>query len=126
MLSSNTNQRFVYKIGDFVRTRASDIHRIKQIFVHCDGNSKILLLKVIPVIHRQDKPSVHPILQQPRLYLDQSPRAKIISITSIVPKKVWLVPVEEDPEEEGLLRYDREISGTAGGLIHVQWTIHYL
>lgn len=126
MLSSNTGQRFVYKIGDFLCTQASDIHRIEQIFVHYDGNSKILLLKVISAIRRQDKPSVDPILNQPRLYLDRSAEARVISIPSIVPKKVWLVPVEEDPEEEGLLRYDRDTSSTEGGLIHVQWTIHYL
>jgi hypothetical protein len=81
---------------------------------------------VISAIRRQDKPSVDPILNQPRLYLDRSAEARVISIPSIVPKKVWLVPVEEDPEEEGLLRYDRDTSSTEGGLIHVQWTIHYL
>lgn len=126
MSSSNTGKRFVYEIGDFVRTQGLDIYRIGQIFIHSDRKTKILLLKVIPVIHRQDKPSVDPILQQPRLYLDRSASAQIITITSILPEKVWLVPVEDDPEGEGLLRYDRDITSTEGGLIHVQWTIHYL
>jgi hypothetical protein len=51
---------------------------------------------------------------------------KIITVASILPEKVWLVPVKEDPEEAGLLQYDRDISSAEGGLIHVQWTIHYL
>jgi hypothetical protein len=116
----------VYKIGDFVRTRGSDIYRIDQLFVHCDGSVKVLLLKVTPVVYHQGKPSVDPILHQPRLYLDRSARARVIIITSILPQKVWLVPVEEDSVEEGLLRYDRNLSSAEGGLIHVEWTIHYL
>jgi hypothetical protein len=99
---------------------------MEQVFVHRDGNTKTLLLKVTPVIRRHDKPAVGPILQQPHLYLDRLARAKVIRFTSLLPEKVWLVPVEEDPEEEGLLRYDREFRNHEGGLIHVQWTIHYL
>jgi hypothetical protein len=123
--SSSTGQRFVYKFNDFVRTRSS-IYQIDQIFVHQDGNMRVLLLKVTPAIHDQNKPPMDPILHQPRLYLDRLAEDKIITVASILPEKVWLVPVKEDPEEAGLLQYDRDISSAEGGLIHVQWTIHYL
>lgn len=86
----------------------------------------ILLLKVTPAIHRQDKPHIDPILHQPQLYLNRSAGAKTVTIASILPEKVWLVPVKEDPKEMDLLQYDRDISSPDGGLIHVQWTIHYL
>jgi len=123
--NNETGQRFVYKVNDFVRARSS-ICRIDQIFVHRDGNMRVLLLKVTPAMHDQNKPPMDPILNQPRLYLDRSAEDKIITVSSILPEKVWLVPVKEDPEEAGLLQYDRDINSAEGGLIHVQWTIHYL
>ena len=84
-----------------------------------------ILLKVTPAIHRQDKPHIDPILHQPQLYLNRSAGAKTVTIASILPEKVWLVPVKEDPKEMDLL-HTTDISSPDGGLIHVQWTIHYL
>jgi hypothetical protein len=74
----------------------------------------VLLFTVTPAVQREGIPLADPILQQPRLYLDRSTETKIVSIASILAEKVWLVPVEEDPQEDGLLRFDRDASSAEG------------
>ncbi len=115
----------MFKIGDFVKTRQGSIYRIDQILVHSETRHfKRLFLKVTQAVQRADL-LMDPILQQPRLFLDQSAPTTIIGAAAIAAEKVWLVPVAEDTiEEAGMLKYDPE--ATSGGLIHVQWTIHYL
>ena len=137
-----TERRVVFKIGDFIQYRGTDLGRIQEVLIHTEDVTMIrrAFLKVLKVDltspERRD-----PVLDLVLRRLVASDTIELVGLPSVSAKKIYMVPmpstaIEEvqEVEEVDLGADDGNDWEDVGGMVgqeevdfmEVPWTVQFL